>query len=606
MLVRCSPLEISEEQLDQELNTPALDAATKAWLLEAKGIRRLALEQPTKAVRELEESWAISRRLGRRTEYVASTPCWLATAYRTHLRTLSPFAVRERKELLQKLGRAVKLALRWAKSFRNNLPHALREEAYFHALRGETGRSLAALKKSLEVAEELGFQQELALTTKAQLHLKDVLNISPEQIGRFKKPPLDYTRLLDYGSHQSFSQLERFRQVLSVATKLTKADSYEAVFEVMRDSADALFRTDDSLVLELIEKGRLATVAGDGGEAVSRTLVHQALKTGAPATSVDDLPLTESLMMAEIRSALCIPFGSPDSRLCCVQVSHQVVGRIFAEDELQVASYLSSLGTAALESVAGAEAMREAEELEQQSRKQVELLEARREGLLQSLEIASHDLKNLIFLVESVSRGLVNSKSGQDLERAQEFLQLICRKANWMVCIYLDITQAQKTGSLPCRPSTFDLAELGRDVSEFLNASMTLESQQARIKFEGETVMVTGDKDRLWQAVANIVGNALNHTPLNSPVRVEVKTEEGRGVLSVVDRGPGISSELKEVIFDPFVQAGEHRKGSGLGLWIAKLIVESSGGSLDLESELGQGSVFTISLEVAEAGAGQP
>lgn len=596
VLVRCSPLEITEDQLDRELNASDLDAATKAWLLEAKGIRWLAMGQTGKAVRELEESWSISTELGRRTEYVASSPCWLATAYRKHLETFSPFAVKERSETLRKLGQAVESALGWAKNFRNNLSHALREEAYFEALSGRSNKALASLKQSLEVAEELGFLQELALTTEAQLRLKEVLNLPQEEIGRFSKPLLDYGKLLDYGAHQSVSQLERFRQVLSVAAKLTKADSYESVFQVMKESACALFRSEDCLVLELQEGERLVNVADDRTDAISRTLVRHSIESGVPVSSVDDLPLTESLMRAEIRSAICIPFGTRESRLCCVQLNHQLVGQVFAEEELRVASYLSSLGTAALESVASREAVEEAEKLELQRRKQLELLEARREGLLQSLGIASHDLKNLIFMVECVSHGLVDSQNQEDLERAQGFLQHICRKANWMVRVYLDITQAHNTGSIPCQASRFDVAELGRDVSEFMNRSLELESQQPRIEFRGDPVMVFGDKERLWQAIANIVGNALRHTPPGSPIAVEVTEGDEFGTLSVIDQGAGIPPELQETIFSPFVQAKKDSKGTGLGLWIAKLVVESSGGSLELETELGKGSVFKINL----------
>ena len=289
-------------------------------------------------------------------------------------------------------------------------------------------------------------------------------------------------------------------------------------------------------------------------------------------------------------------FGSEASRFCCVQITHQSAGHIFAEEENRIASYLSSLGTAALDSAASREAVREAERLEEQRKKQLELMDARRDGLIQSLGIASHDLKNLIFIVQSVSRGLPRAKGQEDLERAQGYLELICRKASWMVNIYLDVTQAHNTGSIPCEISTFDLAELGEDVTSFLNESLALESQKPRIDFRGESVMVRGDKDRLWQAVANIVGNALNHTPLDSPIEVEVAAMGTGGYLAVGDKGPGIEPEIQQSLFDPFVQARRDSKGSGLGLWIAKLVVESSGGFLDVSSEVGKGTTFTISL----------
>lgn len=601
VLVRCSPLEISEEQLDRELESSSLDSATQAWLLEAKGIRWLALGQAKKAVKVLEESWSISQELGRRTEYVASTPCWLASAYRKSLEELGPFAEKRREAIIKKLGRAVKTSLNWSKHFRNNLAHALREEAYLSAAQGNAKKSLISLKKSFSVAENLGFLQEMALTTEAQLRLKDVLGLSRDEIGQFAKPLLNYGQLLDFGSQPSVSQTERFRQVLEVAATLTKADSYEAVFRVMEESARALFRTDDCLVLELAEDQEIVSATDQQREVVSQTLARHAINTGAPTTSVDELPLTESLVRAEIRSALYIPFGSRENRRCCVQITHQLVGRLFADEELRVASYLSSLGTAALESVASREAVKQAEELEQLRLKELEVSEARRGGLLQSLGIASHDLKNLIFMVECISRGLGSAKSPEALEEAQEFLHLVCRKANWMVGIYLDITRADKTGSIPCQMSLFDLAELGRDVSEFMNKSLVLESQKPRVQFEGASVIVVGDKDRLWQAVANIAGNALVHTPLNSPVRVEVGQKDDRGFLKVEDQGDGISQELQKTIFDPFVQAKQSGKGSGLGLWIAKMIVESCNGTLDLESSSGEGSTFTLSLEAADA-----
>ena len=140
------------------------------------------------------------------------------------------------------------------------------------------------------------------------------------------------------------------------------------------------------------------------------------------------------------------------------------------------------------------------------------------------------------------------------------------------------------------------MAELGKDVSDFLNLSLDLESQEPRIEFSGQKVVVNGDRDRLWQAVANLVGNALTHTPLGSPIKVEVSQEGETGVLAVIDQGAGISPEHQATIFDPFVQVRRDQKGTGLGLWIAKLIVESSGGTLALKSELGKGSVFTVSL----------
>ena len=105
----------------------------------------------------------------------------------------------------------------------------------------------------------------------------------------------------------------------------------------------------------------------------------------------------------------------------------------------------------------------------------------------------------------------------------------------------------------------------------------------------------------------NLIDNAIKYSDENTVVRIVTReshnpfSEPGKHdnryiEIAIIDQGAGISPEIQLSIFDPFVQAKRDGKGSGLGLWIAKLIVESSGGILELESEPGQGSVFRISL----------
>ncbi|HIB68223.1 MAG TPA: HAMP domain-containing histidine kinase [Phycisphaerales bacterium] len=80
-----------------------------------------------------------------------------------------------------------------------------------------------------------------------------------------------------------------------------------------------------------------------------------------------------------------------------------------------------------------------------------------------------------------------------------------------------------------------------------------------------------------------------------------VEKDGAEGTLSVIDEGQGICPEIQPTIFDPFVQAQHDRQGAGLGLWISKMIVESSGGQLELESELGKGSTFKIRMRLGKS-----
>lgn len=120
---------------------------------------------------------------------------------------------------------------------------------------------------------------------------------------------------------------------------------------------------------------------------------------------------------------------------------------------------------------------------------------------------------------------------------------------------------------------------------------------------------VRADEARLRQVVANLVGNAAAHTPPGTPVRIGVGTRAGRAVLEIVDDGPGMSSEQAARAFDRFYRADRSRNrdhhdggaggGAGLGLAIARSIARAHGGDVELETRLGAGACFRLTLPLA-------
>jgi signal transduction histidine kinase len=139
--------------------------------------------------------------------------------------------------------------------------------------------------------------------------------------------------------------------------------------------------------------------------------------------------------------------------------------------------------------------------------------------------------------------------------------------------------------------------------------SVTLE-----LSLRGELPPVLADADRVVQALGNLVGNALKFTPEGGRVSVAVErdgADGGRGAgvdgargirFRVADTGCGIAPEHLAHVFDRFWQARDARRGgAGLGLAIAKGIVEAHGGTLTVESEPGVGTTFTCSLPALPA-----
>jgi two-component system OmpR family sensor kinase len=113
-----------------------------------------------------------------------------------------------------------------------------------------------------------------------------------------------------------------------------------------------------------------------------------------------------------------------------------------------------------------------------------------------------------------------------------------------------------------------------------------------------DPVVVPGDAAHLHQAVANLMTNALRHTPEGSSIEVAVHLVAGHGVLTVRDHGPGLDDEARAHAFDRFWQADQARTGSGagLGLSIVAAIAEEHGGSASVANHPDGGAVFTLDL----------
>jgi two-component system OmpR family sensor kinase len=115
-----------------------------------------------------------------------------------------------------------------------------------------------------------------------------------------------------------------------------------------------------------------------------------------------------------------------------------------------------------------------------------------------------------------------------------------------------------------------------------------------------EGVVVNGDEHRLRQLVANLVSNALVHTPPDAPIEARVRSDNGSAVLEVHDDGPGMSPDVAARAFERFYRAdpsrSRHHGGSGLGLSIVRAIVDAHGGTVTLDTSLGRGTTVRVEL----------
>ena len=227
------------------------------------------------------------------------------------------------------------------------------------------------------------------------------------------------------------------------------------------------------------------------------------------------------------------------------------------------------------------------------------------------LSIASHELRTPLTAIRG-NASLIKKYYGDKLpdKGVVEMIDDIHTSAIRLIDIvndFLDATSLEQ-GKMQMTPTTFSLGEIINEViREFHGIAdskgIKLETHEDMAKAPS----VSGDKQRIKQVLYNLIGNAMKFTD-KGKVTISIKADDHFVYTTVSDTGKGMPPENQRLLFGKFQQAGnslltrDGTKGTGLGLYISKLIMERSGGTIGLEhSEVGKGSSFVFSLPRAQA-----
>lgn len=216
---------------------------------------------------------------------------------------------------------------------------------------------------------------------------------------------------------------------------------------------------------------------------------------------------------------------------------------------------------------------------------------------------AAHELRTPVsVIVTQVQTALRRDRPAEEYRQSLEVCQRASQRMRQLIGSLLTLARLD-TGEQAMKRLRFDLA---RAVSEQVDLLAPLAAaQQVRLEFSGDPLLLEGDPDYLSIAAANLIGNALHHTGEGGRVSVEVSRIPGEARLRVEDTGEGIPPEALKKIFDRFYR-GDHSRSlpagrTGLGLAITQSIAAAHGGSIDVQSTVGTGTVFTIRLPLGAA-----
>ena len=225
------------------------------------------------------------------------------------------------------------------------------------------------------------------------------------------------------------------------------------------------------------------------------------------------------------------------------------------------------------------------------------------------LAIVSHDLRNPLNAVILGAQLLETSGTVSDEDREQvETISLSARRMGRLIADLLDVTRLDGGKRLPIEPVPVAVRSLLDEAHELFKAQTAASSVTLQIQAADGLPQVQADRHRVMQVLSNLIGNSLKFTPAGGVISVKArKQSEGEVLFTVADTGPGIPKENLGDIFSPYWQAKRtERMGAGLGLPIAKGIVEAHGGSIWVESEQGAGTMFHFTLPATGEGSDVP
>jgi len=215
----------------------------------------------------------------------------------------------------------------------------------------------------------------------------------------------------------------------------------------------------------------------------------------------------------------------------------------------------------------------------------------------------SHELRTPLTAVKGYSELLLVTAGGALGEEQRSFLEAISHHTDSLVAMInelLDFSEMEARGRLGLRRRPLLLSTLVEEIAEGWRQQMDKKEMTFQVEIPADLPLVDADDRRLRWAVINLVRNALQYTPAGGSVTLRLSEHDGQVVLDVIDTGKGISPENQRHLFSRFyrvtnVTEGDVR-GLGLGLYVTKAIVEAHGGHIQVTSEEGSGSTFSMIL----------
>jgi signal transduction histidine kinase len=323
--------------------------------------------------------------------------------------------------------------------------------------------------------------------------------------------------------------------------------------------------------------------------------ISHATASGQPVQIADieeahGYPFRVLFLREGLRSVLTVPMGGGDVARGIV-----VVRRRPGEFDERIVNLMTALANQSKVAIANAHLFRE---IEEKSR----LLEVANQHKSEFLASMSHELRTPLNAIIGFSEVLLQRMFGELNPKQDEYLQDVLSSGRHLLSLINDILDLSKVeaGRMELELARFDLPQALQDTLVLVRERAVRHGIDLQLDADARLGALVADERKIKQVMLNLLSNAVKFTPEGGRVEVRAVPTGGAVEISVADTGIGIAPENQELIFEEFRQVGgdyaHKREGTGLGLTLARKLVELHGGRLWVKSQVGQGSTFTFSV----------
>jgi signal transduction histidine kinase len=417
---------------------------------------------------------------------------------------------------------------------------------------------------------------------------------------------------LEARTHELARSVEQLRSLAEVSQSVNATLDLDQVLATIVASAVQLSGTDSGVVYEFHEQEnefRPRATHGFSRELIDLLLATplrigdgatgRAAATRAPVQIPDILvegayssPLQRATAASGMRALLAVPLLREGRVLGSLALGRKTAGEFPPE-------VVNLLQTFAAQSTLAIENARLFREIEQKGR---ELVVASQHKS-QFLANMSHELRTPLNAILGYTELIIDGIYGETPEKAQAVLKRVESNGKHLLGLINDVLDLSKieAGQLKLSLADYSIKDVVNNVVSAVEPLATKKKLNFKVDVRPDMPTAHGDEQKLTQVLLNLTGNAIKFTDAGE-VAIKVSAANGSYTVAIHDTGPGISAADQAKLFQQFQQADNSitktKGGTGLGLAISKRIIELHGGSISVQSSVGQGSTFAFTLPI--------